>query len=120
MTALHDFTTITAEHDVYPTRGWGSLFSMEEIGLNKPILTPEEAAAAVQEHIDSVQIQDIQMYVTKISLEYLVVGASEIVPVWRFWIGNDEMERIMTCEQILAINAVNGELIWENRGAFTE
>lgn len=120
VTAWHDFTTITAEHDVYPTRGWGSLFSMEEIGLNKPILTPEEAAAAVQEHIDSVQIQDIQMYVTKISLEYLVVGASEIVPVWRFWIGNDEMERIMTCEQILAINAVNGELIWENRGAFTE
>lgn len=124
VTAWHDFTTVTAEHDVYPTRGWGSLFSMEEIGLDKPILTPEEAAAAIQEHIDSVQIRETQMYVTKISLEYLVVvsseGVSEIVPVWRFWIGNDEMERIMTCGQILAINAVNGELIWENRGAFTE
>ena len=77
---------------------------MEEIGLDKLILTPEEAAAAVQEHIDSVQIQETQMYVTKISLEYLVMtsseGASEIVPVWRFWIGNDEMGKIMMCEQI--------------------
>lgn len=124
VTAWHDFTTVTAEHDVYPTRGWGSLFSMEEIGLDKPILTPEEAAAAMQEQIGSIQIQEMPPDITKISLEYLAVisleGTPEIVPIWRFWSGNDEMERLMTCEQILAINAVNGELIWENRGAFTE
>ncbi len=124
VTAWHDFTTVTTEHDVYPTRGWGSLFSMEEIGLDKPILTLEEAAAAIQERIDSVQIQETQMYVTKISLEYLAVvsseGALEIVPVWRFWPGIDELEKNKMCEQIFAVNAVNGELIWENRGAFTE
>ena len=47
-------------------------------------------------------------------------GVSEIVPIWRFWPGNDEMERSMMCEQIFAVNAVSGELIWENREVFAE
>lgn len=47
-------------------------------------------------------------------------SVEEIVPVWRFWPGNDETERSMMCEQILAVNAVNGELIWESRETFAE
>lgn len=103
---------------------WGSFYSMEEIGLTETILTPTEAVAAMQEQIDFIQMQETQMCVTKISLEYLAVISSkdelEIVPIWRFWMGNDEMERNMMCEQIFAVNAVSGELIWENRGVFTE
>lgn len=124
VTAWHNFTTVTTGNNVFPEKAWGSLFSMEEVGLEKAILTPAEAVAAMQEQIDFVQIQEAQICVTKINLEYLAVfssgGEPVIVPVWRFWLGNDEMERSIMCEQIFAVNAVSGELIWENRGAFAE
>lgn len=124
ITVWHNFSTATVKGSSFPVKVWGNCYSMEELGLEKPILTLMEAVAAIQEQIDSVQMQETQICISKINLEYLAVisseGIPEIVPVWRFWIGNDEMERIMMCEQILAINAVNGELIWENRGAFTE
>ncbi|MCM1192657.1 MAG: hypothetical protein NC124_20085 [Clostridium sp.] len=123
VTAWHDFSTATSKGSILPVKAWGSFFSMEEIGLAVPILTPTEAVAAMQEQIDSIQMQETQMYVTKISLEYLAVissnGELEIVPIWRFWPGNDELERIKRCELIFAVDAVNGELIWENREAFT-
>ena len=45
-------------------------------------------------------------------------GTPEIIPIWRFWPGSDELERTRMCEQIFAVNAVNGELIWENREVF--
>ena len=104
-------------------RVWGSFYSVEEIGLAKPILSVQEAATVLQEQTDSIQIQEeIPLSVTKITLEYLSVmssdGEPEIVPVWRFWLGDDEMERSMLSERIFAVNAVNGELIWEKRGAF--
>ena len=124
VTVWHNFTAVTTGNNAFPEKVWGSLFTMEEIGLDKAILTPTEAVAAMQEQMDSVQIQEAQICVTKINLEYLAVfssgGEPVIVPVWRFWLGNDEMERSIMCEQILAVNAVSGELIWENRGVFAE
>lgn len=124
VTAWHNFSTATSKESHFPMKVWGSFYSMEEIGLTETILTPTEAVAAMQEQIDFIQMQETQMCVTKISLEYLAVISSkdelEIVPIWRFWMGNDEMERNMMCEQIFAVNAVSGELIWENRGVFTE
>lgn len=124
VTTWHDLSTATSKGSVFPVKVWGSFYSMEEIELTELILTPTEAAAAMQEQIDSIQMQETQMCVKKISLEYLAVisseGTPEIVPVWRFWPGNDEKERSMMCGQIFAVNAVSGELIWENRGVFTE
>ena len=125
VTVWHNFGTVTTRTSGgFPEKEWGSLFSTEEIGLEKPILTLAEAVAAMQEQIDSLQMQETQICVTKISLEYLAVisseGVPEIVPVWRFWLGNDELERSMKCEQIFAVDAVGGELIWENREVFAE
>ncbi len=123
VTGWHNFSTATSKGSSFPVRVWGSFFSVEEIGLSEPILTPTEAVATMQEQIDSIQMQETQICVTRISLEYLTVtsseGALEIVPVWRFWSGNNELERIMMCEQVFAVNAVSGELIWEDRGVFT-
>ena len=124
VTTWHDMATATLKESPFPVKVWGSFYTMEEIGLDEPILTPMEAIVAVQGQIDSIQMQETQVYVTKISLEYLAVvsseGTPEIIPIWRFWPGDDELERIKMCEQIFAVNAVSGELIWENRGAFTE
>ena len=124
VTVWHNFSTATSKGSPFPVKVWGTLYSMEDIGLDRAILTPMEAVAAIQEQIDSMQIQETQICITKISLEYLAAASSEempkIMPIWRFWIGNNEKERCIMCEHIFAVNAVNGELIWTNRDAFAE
>ncbi|MCM1186242.1 MAG: hypothetical protein NC251_08850 [Lachnoclostridium sp.] len=84
-----------------PVRVWGSLFSAEELGLEKPILSFDEAITALE-------------YLSVLSAD----GEPEIVPVWRFYLGKDDLERSLLCEEILAVNAINGELIWEERESF--
>ncbi|MCM1063989.1 MAG: hypothetical protein NC420_05835 [Eubacterium sp.] len=120
VTAWHNAATATASRSVFPVKVWGAFFTAEEIGLDSPILSVEEAVDAMREQIDTAQIQEEQLFVKKITLEYLTVlsldGDSEIVPVWRFL----ETERNRGSESILAVNAVNGELIWEQRRVFTE
>ena len=124
VTVWHNFSTATKKDSPFAVKVWGSLFSEEEIGLDKPILSVDEAIAAMQEQIDSISIQAEQLSITKISLEYLSVISSEgdllIVPIWRFWTGEDETERCLRSEEVFAVNAVSGELIWENRKTFIE
>ncbi len=124
VTAWHDFSTATGKDSPFPVKIWGSFYSEEEIGLDKPILSVHEAITAMQEQIDQIPIQEKSLSVTKISLEYLSVISSEgdllIVPVWRFWAGEDEKEQSQRSEEVIAVNAISGELIWENRKAFTE
>lgn len=123
VTAWHNFSTATSKEGRFPVKVWGSFYSIKEIGLTKPILMPMEAIVSMQEQIDHIQMQETQICVTKISLEYLAVNSSEggmeITPIWRFWMGNDEMERNGMCEKVLAVDAVSGELIWEDRDVFT-
>ena len=45
------------------------LFSTEEMGLDQPILSAEEAAAAMQAQIDSAVMEETQVLDKKISLE---------------------------------------------------
>ena len=123
VTAWHNFNTATTDKRFMPIRVWGSPFSVEEIGLGKPILSAKEAVIAMQEQIDSVQIPgEVPSSITKITLEYLAVISSDgepyIVPIWRFLLGDDAMERSLMGEKILAVNAVSGELIWEERETF--
>ncbi|MDE5803013.1 MAG: hypothetical protein K2I22_08885 [Lachnospiraceae bacterium] len=124
VTAWHDFSTVTGNDSPFSVKIWGSLFSEEEIGLDKPILSVGEAVAAMQEQIDLIPIQEKPLSVTKISLEYLSVISTEgellIVPVWRFYAGEDEAERSLRSEEVIAVNAISGELIWENRSTFVE
>ncbi|MCI8529784.1 MAG: hypothetical protein HFH82_11650 [Lachnospiraceae bacterium] len=122
VTTWHNFSTITGNHSLFPIKIWGSLFSEEEIGLDRPILSVNEAVEAMQEQIDQVPIQEEPLVVTKISLEYLSVVSSDgdllIVPIWRFWAGEDEKERSLRSEEVIAVNALSGELIWEKRESF--
>ena len=101
----------------------GSLFSVKEIGLTKNILSPDEAVERLQEQADFLIFEDeSQIMVSKVTLEYIVINSPEgkmlITPVWRFWLGNDEDERNFLCHKILAIDALTGELIWDERGHF--
>lgn len=99
----------------------GSLFSVKEIGLTKNILSPDEAVERLQEQADFLIFEDeSQIMVSKVTLEYIVINSPEgkmlITPVWRFWLGNDEDERNFLCHKMLAIDALTGELIWDERG----
>ncbi len=99
----------------------GSLFSVKEIGLTKNILSPDEAVERLQEQADFLIFEDeSQIMVSKVTLEYIVINSPEgkmlITPVWRFWLGSDEDERNFLCHKILAIDALTGELIWDERG----
>ncbi|MBD5539960.1 MAG: hypothetical protein HDR00_02000 [Lachnospiraceae bacterium] len=123
VTTWHDFSTATTKDSPFPVKVWGSLFSEEEIGLDKPILTVDEAVTAIQEQADLIPVQDKELAITKISLEYLSVIDSDgellIVPIWRFWTGNEAEWNLMG-EEVLAVNAISGEFILESRKTFTE
>ena len=43
-------------------------------------------------------------------------GKILVTPVWRFLLGEGEDERNFLRQKILGIDAVTGELIWEERG----
>ena len=123
VTVWHNLSTITEKGSHSPCRIWGSIYSVEEIGLNEPILTAKEAVNMICEQMNSVYLQeDVSHFISLITLEYLSVVSEddtlEIVPIWRFWLGSDDIERSLLSESILAINAVNGKVIWERRTAF--
>ena len=99
----------------------GSLFSTKEIGLEETILLPEEAVNRLKEQAAFLNFDgESQVTVSKITLEYVVTitpaGKILTTPVWRFWLGVDEDERCFFGHKILGIDAITGELIWEERG----
>ena len=99
----------------------GSLFSTKELGLEETILSPEEAVNRLKEQAAFLNFDGkSQVTVTKITLEYIVTitpaGKILTTPVWRFWLGVDEDERCFFGHRILGIDAITGELIWEERG----
>ena len=121
VTVWHDFSTVTGNDSPFPVKIRGSLFSEEEIGLEKPILSVSEAVNVLQKQMDRIPIQEEPLSVKKICLEYLSVISSEgellIVPVWRFYAGEDEAAQSLKSEELIAVNAISGELIWERREA---
>lgn len=99
----------------------GSLFSVNETGLEKTLLSPEEAVGKLQEQATFLDFKgESRVAVTEITLEYVVVmsldGKILVTPVWRFLLGENEDERNFQRQKILGIDAVTGELIWEERG----
>lgn len=99
----------------------GSLFSARETGLEGTILSPKEAVKKLREQAAFLNFEgESRVEVSEVALEYLVVTSPDgkvlITPVWRFLLGGDEDERDFLRQKILAIDAVTGELIWEERG----
>lgn len=125
VTVWNNISAVNITGSIYPQKIWGSFFSVEDIGLNQNILTPEEAVEVVKNQMAQVEIPDgMPPTVSLITLEYLSVisedGEPYITPVWRFWLGNDEMERSQMIETIFAVDATSGQLIWEMRGSFQD
>jgi len=100
---------------------YGSIFEVEEVGLQEPIISAEVAAAVLSSNIAQVSFGDNEVLsIGKITLEYLVTqnmtGEASIIPVWRFWLGDTEDQMNLNRGRIFAIDAVTGELIQGERG----
>ena len=99
----------------------GSLFSVNETGLDQKMLSPEEAVGKLQEQAELLDFEgESHVTVTEITLEYVVVISTDgqilVTPFWRLLLGENEDERNFLRQKILGIDAVTGELIWEERG----
>lgn len=99
----------------------GSLFSAKETGLTENILSPDEAVGRLRKQVEFLDFEEESLVmVSKVTLEYIVINSLEgkmlITPVWRFWLGSDDDERNFLRHKILAIDALTGELIWDERG----
>ena len=119
VTAYNNFIFLYDNNGV--ERLTGSLFSTKEIGLEETILSPEEAVNRLKEQAAFLNFDGkSQVTVSKITLEYVVTitpaGKILATPVWRFWLGEDEDERCFFGHKILGIDAITGQLIWEERG----
>lgn len=100
---------------------YGSIFDVEEVGLQESIISAEAAAAILSSNIAQVSFGENKMLsVGKITLEYLVtqnmMGETSIIPAWRFWLGDTEDRMNLNRGKILAVDAVTGELIQGERG----
>ena len=100
---------------------YGSIYDVEEVELQEPIITVEAAVAVLSNNIAQVSFGESEMLsIGKITLEYLVtqniMGETSIIPVWRFWLGDTEDQMNLNRGKIFAVDAVTGELIQGERG----
>lgn len=123
-----DGMPVTAYNDLYflvdnsgIEKVFGSLYAAEESGLQTPIISLDDALSILSNNISQIVFEESStMQIGKITLEYLVrktiTEEGYITPIWRFWLGDTDDQMNLMREKILAVDAVTGELIQEERG----
>ncbi len=126
ITANFDLRFFVSEREII--RVLGTLYDMEEVPLDQYIISVDDAIKSLEDHSALIYIQNLgiedeyigSIPVSEISLEYLVIRGLdytyEITPVWRFIIGENEEQRMMHRDKIIAVNAITGQVIVEQRG----
>lgn len=100
---------------------YGSIFDVQEVKLQEPILSIEAAVSALSNNIAQVSFEAGETQsIGKITLEYIVtknmMGEASIVPAWRFWLGDTEDQMNLNRGSILAVDAITGDLMQGERG----
>lgn len=119
VTGYNDFCFLVDDKGI--EKIYGSIYEVEEIPLKEPVLSVEEAVNILQSNSTLISSKEEEILsVGKITMEYIVVnnisGEVYVTPVWRFWLGsNDDQMNIMR-GWILAVDAVTGEIVYEERG----
>ena len=123
-----DQLPVTAYNDLYflvddegIEKVYGAIYSVEETGLEIPILSAKDAIEILADNIALINFEkENSIFVGKITLEYIVInspsGETYVTPAWRFCIGDTENKRNILRDYILAVDAVTGEIIQEERG----
>lgn len=99
----------------------GALYELTPQPISSQLISVEDAVTVLQENADLVDFYDRDtLSIGTISLEYVVTltetQEAVVMPAWRFQIGSDDDEEMINRRQVLAINAVTGELIQGERG----
>ncbi len=99
----------------------GTTYDVEEIPLKKPILSVTEAVDILNTNCSLINFEEEDsIFVGKITLEYIVTNSSSgetyISPAWRFYLGDTESQMNFSSDKILAVDAVTGDIIQEERG----
>lgn len=122
-----DHLPVTAYNDLYflvdndgIEKIYGATYDVEKIELEAPILSAREAVDALASSSTIIKFEEDSIFVGKIQLEYMAVNAASgdtyITPAWRFCIGDTDSEMNVLRDRILAVDAVTGEIIQEERG----
>lgn len=99
----------------------GALYELTAQPLSSELLTLEDAVSTLQENAALIDFYGKDtLTVGAISLEYIVTLTETqdvvAVPAWRFQIGSDADALTINRTQVLAVNAITGELIQGERG----
>lgn len=97
----------------------GALYIAGDSIMEHPIISLDEAIAILNSNAEVIDLSELELSsfytdtvpVRNVSLEYMVVEAPAIVPVWRFVIGSDYDEQNIMGDRYIAVNALNGDLI---------
>ena len=99
----------------------GAVFSIGNSVLEQPILSLDAALDCFADSIAQIYLDSDAITVSKITLEYIVIKDLSdnpiIVPAWRFLIGETDEEINRNRNVLMAVNAINGDIIYEERGS---
>lgn len=126
VTANYDLRFFVSSNDVL--RVHGTLYDISELSLEHNLISVEDAIESLKKYsaldvAHELYTKDIfpnSISVCRITLEYLVLRSAdysyEITPVWRFEIGENDEQRLMYRDRIIAVNAITGQVIIDRRG----
>lgn len=113
---------------------YGPVYGIGGSLLNSPILSVEQAVDVLKDNAMQISFDEFgyfgsdgafislvgdELTVSSITLEYIVVNqadwTAQIVPAWRFNVGQTDDERNLLRDRVIAVNAVTGEIIQGRR-----
>ncbi|HOV40391.1 MAG TPA: hypothetical protein PLM59_01240 [Oscillospiraceae bacterium] len=124
---LLDGIPVTGYNDIYflvddngIQKIYGSIFKVGEFTSQHAIMDIDEALNVMKKNAAQIFLDNDEVYIGAITLEYIVTasidGSASITPAWRFQIGNTEDELNFHRDDIIAIDALNGDIIQGKRG----
>lgn len=122
-----DNTILTGFNDIYflvDNNGIqkisGSFFNIVELQMEKQILSVDEAMSRLKNNSIQISFDEDLITIGKVTFEYVVVntieGEAKPTPVWRFLIGSSDEEMSLNRDKIIAIDAITGDIICDERG----
>ena len=100
-----------------------TIYDIEEIPLTQKIIGVDEALRSLQDNTELISRHSIGslpmdvLPIREVTLEYIVLRGDDcngtVTPVWRFLVGENDEQKDMFRDRIIAVNALTGEPIIE-------
>lgn len=100
-----------------------TIYDIEEIPLTQKIIGVDEALRSLQDNTELISRHSLGLLpmdvlpIREVTLEYIVLRGDDcngtVTPVWRFLVGENDEQKDMFRDRIIAVNALTGEPIIE-------